>query len=174
MSVQELISSYGYFAIAIGTFFEGETVLVLGGLAAHQGYLELPYVFVYAFLGSLSGDQLYFYIGRIKGKKILEKHSSLKKRSEKVFLLLEKHRTWFILSFRFLYGLRSIAPLLIGLGRVSPGYFLLLNALGALMWTLVIGTLGYLFGQIFELIIDDVRKYELFIFTFLALDMALR
>ena len=52
MLLEELITTYGYAAVGIGSFLEGETVLVLGGLAAHRGYLELPWVIVYAFLGT--------------------------------------------------------------------------------------------------------------------------
>jgi len=48
MSLEELISTYGYAAIGIGTFLEGETILILVGFAAHRGYLELPWVIVFA------------------------------------------------------------------------------------------------------------------------------
>ena len=71
MSLAEMVSTYGYAAIAIGTFLEGETVLILGGFAAYRGYLELPWVLVSAFIGTLLGDQLYFYIGRTKGHRFL-------------------------------------------------------------------------------------------------------
>jgi membrane protein DedA with SNARE-associated domain len=60
MDLQSIIENYGYAAILIGTFLEGETILVLAGLAAHQGYLALTWVILAAFLGSLSGDQLFF------------------------------------------------------------------------------------------------------------------
>ena len=60
MDLQSIIENYGYAAILIGTFLEGETILVLAGLAAHQGYLELTGVIFSAFLGSLCGDQLFF------------------------------------------------------------------------------------------------------------------
>ena len=60
MDLQGVIENYGYAAILIGTFLEGETILVLAGLAAHQGYLVLTWVILAAFLGSLCGDQLFF------------------------------------------------------------------------------------------------------------------
>jgi len=46
MDLQSFIENYGYAAILIGTFLEGETILVLAGLAAHQGYLVLPWKFL--------------------------------------------------------------------------------------------------------------------------------
>ena len=62
MSLEQLIESYGYIVLVIGTFLEGETILVLGGIAAKLGYLQLYGVVLAAFIGSLAGDQLYFFL----------------------------------------------------------------------------------------------------------------
>jgi membrane protein DedA with SNARE-associated domain len=64
MPVDALIAHSGYAAVLVGTFLEGETVLVLAGIAAHRGYLDLPLVIGAAFLDTLFGDQLYFFLGR--------------------------------------------------------------------------------------------------------------
>ncbi|HRT63004.1 MAG TPA: DedA family protein [Syntrophales bacterium] len=168
MSLEELITTYGYAAIAIGTFLEGETILVLGGLAAYRGYLKLPWVLACAFLGTLLGDQFYFYIGRAKGQRILEKHRNWQSKSEKVFLLLTKHQVLLILGFRFLYGLRTVTPIVLGASRIAPVRFLILNILGAITWTIAIGVMGYLFGHTLEIIIGDVKRYELWLFIGLA------
>ena len=68
MSLEIFVKTYGYWALLVGTFFEGETILIIGGITAHLGYLELPIVILIAFIGSFSGDQLYFFIGRMKGR----------------------------------------------------------------------------------------------------------
>ena len=168
MTLEELVSTYGYSAVGIGTFLEGETILILGGFAAHRGYLELPWVIVYAFFGTLFGDQLYFYIGRTKGQSALEKRPHWKTKSEKVFKLLDRYQIWLILGFRFLYGFRTVTPFLIGASRISPVRFLILNILGAALWAVVIGTMGYLFGYTLEILIGDIKKYELLVFIILA------
>jgi membrane protein DedA with SNARE-associated domain len=168
MTLEIFIATYGYAAIAIGTFLEGETILVLGAFAAHRGYLELQWVLLSAFLGTLFGDQLYFYIGRAKGRSFLEKRQAWKSKSEKVFLLLNKHRLLLILGFRFVYGLRTITPFILGASRIAPIYFLILNILGAFTWTLTLGILGYLFGHTIEVIIGDIKHYEMWLFIVLA------
>ena len=61
--IEELISRWGYLGFAVGTFFEGETVLVVGGALAHKGLMSLPGVALSAFMGSLLGDQFWFLIG---------------------------------------------------------------------------------------------------------------
>src|SRR5215472_18090019 len=107
--MDELVSQYGYLAVFIGTFFEGETILVLGALAAHRGYLDLPFVVLCGFSGSLIGDQLWFYLARRYGKRFLERRPSWRHRTDRALALLDKYDTLFILSFRFLYGLRTVS-----------------------------------------------------------------
>lgn len=169
MSLEELVSTYGYAAVAIGTFLEGETILVLGGFAAHRGYLELPWVILSGLFGTLFGDQLYFYMGRFKGKDALEKRANWKAKAEKVFLLLERHQLLLILGFRFLYGLRTVTPFVIGASNISPVRFLVLNIIGAIIWSIAVGILGYLFGQTLEILLGNIKKYELLVFVVIAL-----
>ena len=59
--MEHLIDTYGYWAVLLATFPEGETILVIAGFAAHQGYLTLMPVILAAFAGSLCGDQLFFF-----------------------------------------------------------------------------------------------------------------
>lgn len=169
MSLEELISTYGYAAIGIGAFIEGETILILGGFAAHRGYLELPWVIACALIGTLFGDQFYYHLGRIKGKSAIARRPRWKARSDKALALLDKHQVWLIIGFRFIYGLRTVTPFLIGASNVPPMRFLLLNMLGASIWSVTIGVLGYLFGDALQIVIGDIKKYELLVFVVIAL-----
>lgn len=173
MSLQDFISVYGYLAIATGTFLEGETILILGGFAAHRGYLELPWVIAAAFTGTLCGDQLYFFLGRLKGKGMVERRPGWKARSVKVYALLEKHQILLILGFRFLYGLRTVTPFIIGASNIPAARFIVLNILGALLWAITVGYLGFLFGHSLELMIDQLKHYELLVFAAIILTAGL-
>jgi membrane protein DedA with SNARE-associated domain len=160
MTLESVIDTYGYVAVLIGTCLEGETILVLGGFAAHRGYLALPGVILAAFIGSLCCDQLFFFLGRKHSQAVLARRPTWKSRADKANSLLERFRTPFILIFRFLYGLRTVSPFVIGMSSVSTSKFILLNAAGALVWAVVIGTAGYLFGSALEVLIGDVKRYE--------------
>lgn len=173
LSIESLITQYGYIAIAVGSFLEGETVVVLGGLAANRGYLYLPWVMACAFFGSLLGDQLYFYIGRRQGMSILLKRPHWQKTANKVFHHLQKHQTLLILSFRFLYGLRTITPFLIGASGVSPRRYAVLNTIGAFIWAISIAALGYFFGHAVELALSDIKHYEVWLFGILIVGAVL-
>lgn len=160
MNIEALLQAYGYYALFIGTFLEGETILVLAGFLAHQGYLELRWVVLLAFLGSLSGDTLVFHLGRWKGRAFLARRPLWDKRAARVQRALDKYGTYVVLSFRFFYGLRNITPLAIGSTGFSPRRFLLLNAAGAAIWAVVVGSGGYLFGEAIGLFLKDVKQYE--------------
>jgi membrane protein DedA with SNARE-associated domain len=168
-----LIEHYGYAAILIGTFLEGETILVLAGLAAHQGYLVLTWVIFAAFLGSLGGDQLFFYLGRRHSQAVLSRRPGWKLKTEKVHQMMSRFQTPMILSFRFLYGLRTVAPFVIGMSPVSAKKFILLNAAGALAWATVVGSGGYLFGHALEVVIGEVKSYEVYLMGSVAIVGAL-
>ena len=74
MDLAGLIDSYGYVAVFIGSFLEGETILALAGLAAYRGYLDLSIVIVLAMLAGFLGDQFYFFLGRFNGHKVLARY----------------------------------------------------------------------------------------------------
>jgi membrane protein DedA with SNARE-associated domain len=169
MTIESFIDSYGYAAILIGTFLEGETILVLGGFAAHRGYLSLPWVIVAALAGTLFGDQLYFFLGRWHGQKVLAKRPSWKARAARAQNLLERFQKPLILVFRFLYGLRTVTPFVIGMSSVSTVQFVLLNIVGALAWSVLVGTGGYAFGRALEAIIGELKRYELKVFGVIAI-----
>lgn len=163
MDLQQIISDYGYLALFILTFLEGETVLVIAGFLAFQGKLELPLVIMTAFLGTFAGDQTFFYLGRWKGIAFLEKRPLWHSKTDKVFDLLHKHQLKVILGFRFLYGVRNVTPFVIGASRIPPLKFFFLNGLGALVWAVAVGYLGYQFGHMAEAIMGNIQKYEMYI-----------
>jgi membrane protein DedA with SNARE-associated domain len=162
-TLTELIKNYGYLAVLIGTFLEGETILILGGFAAHMGFLELPWVIASAIAGSFSGDQLYFYIGRHYGPKIIAKRLSWQDGAQKVYKHLHRHKNLLILSFRFFYGLRNVTPFAVGAAHISRSRFFVLNLIGAIIWAFSFGSAGYLFGEAIRLFLDDVKRYELYV-----------
>ena len=161
MSLEHLIDAYGYLAILAGTFLEGETILILGGVAAKLGYLDLPWVIVCGFTGSLIGDQLAFLLGRWRGRALLQRRPAWDSRAARVEDILEWHRIPVILGFRFLYGLRNLTPFVLGMTRVPFVQFALFNVVGAALWAGVIGGLGYSLGHAADWLLGDIKRYEL-------------
>lgn len=155
------LTAYGYPALLVGTFLEGETILVLGGAAAHLGYLSLHWVIACGFVGTVTSDQLYFFLGRRHGKTLLARRPAWQTGTERILRRLERHQNLLILSFRFLYGLRTITPFAIGMSDISWHRYTLLNAISAAIWATAVGLAGYSFGYAVAAVIDDIQRYEL-------------
>lgn len=162
MSLESFVASYGYAALLVGTFVEGETILIIGGIFAQLGYLDLYAVMMIAFAGSFSGDQVSFAIGRLKGRDLLARHPSWEDRVDRVHILLERYHDLIMVGFRFVYGMRIITPFVIGMGRhIRARRFIVLNAIGALLWSVAISMGGYLFGHAIEKVTGGIKHYEI-------------
>src|SRR5712671_1110754 len=101
MTLPLLIQTYGYAAVFVGAFLEGETVLVLAGFAAERGYLELPWVMVVALLGGFLGDQFYFFSGRCYGNRIIARYPVMQRRAAKMDAWLHRFHAPLIIGIRF-------------------------------------------------------------------------
>lgn len=148
MDINTLITHYGYAALVIGSMAEGETVTLLGGVAAHQGLLKFPLVAAAVALGGMMGDQLLYLLGRCYGGKILRRFPRYHTKIRRAQKMIQRHPYLFVIGTRFMYGFRVVGPLLIGASRLPPKIFLPLNIVGALIWALLFTTLGYLGGEV--------------------------
>ena len=167
-SLQSLIEHYGYFAVFLGCFLEGETVLVLAGFAAHMGYLSLPGVIATAAIAGFVGDQVLFWIGRRWGETIFARHPRLAALRPRATQLLDKYGGWAAFGLRFMVGMRLAGAIAIGAAGFPQHRFLPANAAGATVWAVLIGSAGYAFGQAFTLFLERARHLELAAFAALA------
>lgn len=149
---------YGYALILFITFIEGETIVILAGIAAKLEYLNINWVIVCAIVGSFSGDQLWFYMGRRWGPQIIAKRPSWQASAKKVYGILDRHKYWLMLTFRFYYGLRNVTPFVIGSAGISRLLFFTLNLIGAIIWAFAFAYAGYYIGKGFVTLLG---KYHL-------------
>jgi membrane protein DedA with SNARE-associated domain len=158
--IAELVRQYGYYAVAAGTFLEGETVLVAAGFAAHRGWLELPWVIAVAFAATAAGDQFYFLLGRRYGTRLMRRFPSLQEKFPLVERLMSKHPRSLIIGIRFMYGLRVAGPFVLGASQIPSARFVTLNLLGAALWAAAIATIGWYFGAALESLTDRIKHFE--------------
>lgn len=160
MSVAQFLSEYGYLAVLAGTFLEGESVLLLAGLAAQQGYLSLSYVMAVAFCGATLGDQVFYFLGRHVGARLLGIWPGVQARANLLLALLKRYDAPLIIAVRFMYGFRILGPIAIGASAVPPLRFLAFNALGAALWAPLIAGAGYAFGYALRSLFADLGYVE--------------
>lgn len=159
MNIEEIIQTYGYWAVFLGACVEGESVILTAGVLAHKGYLSLPKIMVVAFLGTLLADQASYWMGRRYGMSLLDQRPQWRARVSKAIDLLHRYDTLYILSFRFIYGIRIISPLIIGASGIDPRRFTLLNFISAFIWAVVSCGAGYLFGGVIDPLWEFICTY---------------
>jgi membrane protein DedA with SNARE-associated domain len=165
MDLGSLIETHGYWVLAAGCLLEGETVLVLAGLAAYRGYLDpLGVVAVASFMGFAS-DQFFFWLGRWRGMALLSRWPTVAAKAGRVHALVERYHATVIIGVRFAYGLRIAGPIFIGMSAVPGTRFVALNAIGAVLWACVVGGIGWLSGQAAESVFGSIRHLEVWLFV---------
>lgn len=169
MNLVTYIQAYGYWAMLAGGFLQGEIVLILGGFVAHRGYLDLPLVIGVGLAGCLTADLFYFFMGRLRGRPLLENLPSWKPRVKRVQALLQGHDTLFIIGFRFLYGIRAVSLIVLGTSDVKITKFLFLNTFSASIYTALLGICGYVFGIALAFLFRDLEIYEAWVMLAIAL-----
>lgn len=160
LSVSALVAQYGYWMVLLGALAEGESVLLAAGFAAHRGLLQLPWVIAIAFVAGSLGDQLFFHLGRRHGPRLLARFPSLQAAAQRLRPLLLRHPNGAILSVRFLYGLRTAGPIVLGVLGVPRGRFALLNLTSAALWATAFALLGYQFGAALQWWLEDLHAVE--------------
>lgn len=158
------IGHYGYLAILLGTMLEGETIVLVAGFLAHQGYLSIPLIILFSIIGSTISDQGLFFLSRFKGRQFLQRfpkvYAKVGKLSDKM-AAKPVQLTAFALGFRFLYGLRNIAPLFLGMSVLPTMRFVLLNAIGAVLWATTFSLAGYYLAKGINAITGTLARYEI-------------
>jgi membrane protein DedA with SNARE-associated domain len=156
----EFIKNWGYVAVFLGSLVEGESVILVACFMAYLGYLSLIKIMIVAFCGTLFADQTLYYVGRWYGPAILQKFQSLHAPANRAFKLLHSWDMWFILSFRFIWGIRTISPIVIGCSGITPRRYTPLNLAAAVAWTLISCSGGYaLSGMIEDIGFHVIKRY---------------
>jgi membrane protein DedA with SNARE-associated domain len=159
--VQELLHNYGYLAVLIGTFLEGEVILALAGLAAHRGLMSFPVVVAVAVAGGFAGDQFLFFLGRHYGDNILARFPKLAAGAPRIKALLRRWDAPLVIAVRFMYGVRIAGPIVIGAAGIAPWRLAVFNFIGALIWAPLIAAAGYGAGHAIEQFMEHLRRFEI-------------
>jgi membrane protein DedA with SNARE-associated domain len=163
------IGPLGYLAVFLGTMLEGESVLALAGLASQHGYLSFPAVVAVAVVGAFIGDQVFFFIGRRYGNRLLARCPTLATRAPRIQALLKRWDLLAVVLVRFLYGMRIAGPIVIGSSGIAAWRLALFNFIGALIWAPLVASIGYFAGQALEVWVGRLHHVGIIALMIVAL-----
>ena len=171
MSPEALLEQFGYFAVFVGTFLEGEAILIAAGFFASRGYLDVYLVGLVAFAGAYGGHLFWFWLGRAHGVRLLERFPRMKRHFGKGIRIFERYGPAAIIITQWVYGLRITAAVIIGMSRISILKFLAYEAVSCAVWAMIITGLGYYFGRAIEAVlgrVEHMEKYALAVILLIA------
>lgn len=144
MSLTELLKEYGLWAVLLGTFFEGEGVLLMAGGLAHQQILSSFGAWLVGALGAYVGHLFCYGFGRyLKGKDLFAWIPRWKPKIERALPLIRKYPKLSIFIMQYLYGMRIVGALAIGFSGMSWSTFIGIELINCLVWSGVILMVGY-------------------------------
>jgi membrane protein DedA with SNARE-associated domain len=159
-NMEAYITKYGYIGIFIGTFLEGETTVLLGGIFSKLGYMNINRVVLWAFMGTFVGDCTFFFLGRIFGRKQIGKYEFLSSKVPLANKIIQKYGNFIIFILRFLVGIRALILLLLGCTDMKKTRFILFSILNSILWSIIVSFIGYLFANVVYVFVHDIKKYE--------------
>jgi membrane-associated protein len=136
--------------LLVGFFLPGDTLLFPAGFFAAQGKLPLAGVLLVAWVGSILGNEVGYYIGKKTGPRLFRKKDGLVFRQEyivKASDFYERHGGKTVLLARFLPVIRTFAPLVAGAAKMDRRKFSLYNVVGGGLWVTALILLGYWLGS---------------------------
>lgn len=148
---RQLVADYGYLAVFVGTFLEGESVLLAAAFAAHHGLLSGPLVAAVAAVGAWAGHAAFFALGRWRGRAWLFARPRLGAHARRADEVMVRHGWASVFILQYLYGTRVAAAILFGMSSFTLPRFLLLQAVNCVVWAAVVTAAGYLLGATLEL-----------------------
>lgn len=133
------LATYGYIGLFLYSLGGGFVALVGAGVLSYMGKMDLQTSLVVAFIANALGDVMLFYMARYQKSMMMD---GLRKHRRKLALshiMMKKYGSWIILIQKFVYGIKTLIPIAIGLTKYDFKKFAILNVASAAVWTLVVG-----------------------------------
>ena len=158
-----IIATYGFwtyfilFAIifletglVVFPYLPGDSLLFVAGALSGAGLLRIEILIPLLIIAAVIGDSVNYWIGHTTGMKVFEKNYSLVKKEQlkKTEEYFAKYGGLTIVIARFVPFIRTFAPFLAGMGKMSYRWFLMYNVLGAVLWISGFVLAGYFFGSL--------------------------
>ncbi len=167
-NLDQLVITYGYVMVALLILLEsaglplpGESALLLAAAYAGAGHLSIVGVIAAAAIAAVLGDTMGYWFGRRGGRPLVERYGHWLRLDESKLQWIEgffdKHGPKTVFFGRFVGVLRTYAALFAGISHMPYGVFLRYNAAGGILWAVLFGMLGYLFGQYLGVVEQVVR-----------------
>ncbi len=152
------LTTYGYIALFLYSLGGGFVGLMAAGVLSYMGKMDLVTAVAVAMVSNFLGDTLLFYLARYHKKEVLNYFHKHRRKLALSHMLMKKHGNWIIFMQKFVYGIKTLIPLAIGITKYDFMRFSVLNFFAAVLWALVVGMGSFLAGKpimgVYEAIVE--------------------
>ncbi len=155
--MEEFIKDWGYIALFLYSFGGGFLGLAVASVLSYSGDLNIYISVIVAGVSNFIGSQFLFFLAR-KNKNYAK--DMMKKYGRKIalaHLLMKKYGSFVIFVQKYIYGIKTLVPLAMGITKYSALKFTIFNALAAILWACVIGYASFTAGEYILNLSEDFK-----------------
>jgi len=141
------LATYGYIGLFLYSLGGGFVALVGAGVLSFMGKMDLTTSIAVAFVANTIGDVMLFYMARYQKSMMMESIGEHRRKLALAHILMKKYGSWIVLIQKFVYGIKTLIPIAIGLTKYDFKKFAILNILSAGIWSLVFGLGSFYSGN---------------------------
>lgn len=149
------LATYGYVILFFYSLGGGMLAIIAAGILSAQGSLDLWVCIFVAFAANAIGDSMLFYIGRYNKSAIKPYLKGQERKLSYCSLLVRKNGNWLVFLQKFIYGIKTLVPIAMGLARYSFVKFNILNVVASFVWAIVLGFGSYYLGDSLAQIVEN-------------------
>ena len=154
--------------LVITPFLPGDSLIFVIGAFATKGYINLLIIFIVLSLAAIFGDTINYWIGNFFGERVFAKSRFFKREYlERTKKFYEKYGDKTIILARFVPIIRTFAPFVAGIGKMTYSKFLIYNILGGILWVLIFLFSGFFFGEI--PLVEENLTIVIFVIIFISI-----
>ena len=160
--MEEFIRDWGYIALFLYSFGGGFVGLAIASVLSYSGDLNIYVCILIAAISNFIGGQFLFFLAR-KNKNYAK--DMIKKYGRKIalaHLLMKKYGSFVIFVQKYIYGIKTLVPLAMGITKYSALKFTIFNAMAAILWACVIGYASFTAGEFILNLSEDFKYVGLF------------
>ncbi len=150
------LATYGYIGLFLYSLGGGFVALIGAGVLSFMGKMDLTASIAIAFFANALGDILLFYMARYQKSTMMEGIRKHRRKLALAHIMMKKYGSWIILIQKFIYGIKTLIPIAIGLTKYEFKKFAILNFLSAGVWALVFGIGSYYSGNFLIKLIEII------------------
>jgi len=142
------LETYGYIGLFLYSLGGGFLAIVGAGVLSFMGKMDLTTSMFIAFVANALGDILLFYMARYQKSMIMDNLRAHRRKLALAHIMMKKYGSWIILIQKFIYGIKTLIPIAIGLTKYDFKKFAILNIFSAVVWSLAFGLGSFYAGAI--------------------------